>query len=123
MLRLLRENAVFVAVVNHKLFLCSWHEEKILKKRKCKKKHCSPMSSTACCDINVDGVTFKSQESCHTPRYKSQKQSTFIQRHFQLKGAGFKNTMKKTSKGLKKCGKSSLSLYSNKLIQLFEPVL
>ena len=42
----------------------------------------------------------------HNPKCNCQKQITFTPKQYMLGGAGFKNTMKKNSKGLKKMWKN-----------------
>ena len=72
--------------------------------KKCKNKHCSPMSNSAWCDINGKNDIFKLHDLCHNPKFKSQKQTTFPPSQFQLEGSGFKNTMRKIFKGTEQNG-------------------
>ena len=46
----------------------------------------------------------------HNPKCNCQKQITFTPKQIQLEGAGFKITMEKYSKVLKKCGPTLLKL-------------
>ena len=52
---------------------------------------------------------------CNNPKCKCQKQITFSPNHFQLEGAGFKNTMKKIFKGSQTAGKKFLKPTINTL--------
>ena len=69
--------------------------ENFTKKRKCKNKHCSAMSSSAWCDLNSRGDVLKLHDLCHNPKCKCQKPITFTPKQFQLEGAGFEKTRKK----------------------------
>ena len=53
------------------------------------------MSNQAWCDLNSRGDTLNLHDFCHNPKCKCQNQITFTPRHFQVEGAGFKNTRKK----------------------------
>ena len=57
------------------------------------------MSNSAWCDLNKKCTVLKLHHMCHNPKCKCRKQITFSPNQFQLEGAGFKNTMKKISKG------------------------
>ena len=61
--------------------------------------HRSAMSNSAWCYLNKNCTVLKLHDFCHNPKCKCQKQITFSPNQFQLEGAGFKNTMKKTFKG------------------------
>ena len=67
-----------------------------MKKAKCENNLCSAMSNSAWCVLNSKGDTLKLHDNCHNPKCKCQKQVTFTPRNFQMEGAGFKNTKKKT---------------------------
>ena len=75
-----------------------------MKKGRCKSNHCSSMSNSAWCDLKSKVDALKLQDLCYITKCESQKQITFTPRQFQLEGAGFKNTMKKYSKEVKKLG-------------------
>ena len=70
-----------------------------IKNAKCSHGHRSAMSNSAWCDLNKNCTVLKLHDMCHNPKCKCQKQITFSPNQFQLEGAGFKNTMKKISKG------------------------
>ena len=69
--------------------------EDFIKKGRCENVHCSSMSISAWCDLNKNCTVLKLHDMCHIPKCKCQKQITFSPNHFQLDGAGFKNTRKK----------------------------
>ena len=69
--------------------------EGFFKKRNCTHGQRSAMSNSAWCDLNKNCKVLKLHDMCHNPKYKCQKQITFSPNHYQLEGAGFKNTMKK----------------------------
>ena len=64
--------------------------------------HQSAMSNSAWCDLNKNCPVLKLHDMCHNPKFKTQKQTTFSPKQFQLEGAGFKKTMKKVFKGSQK---------------------
>ena len=64
--------------------------------------HQSAMSNSAWCDLNKNCTVLKLHDMCHNPKFKTQKQTTFSPKQFQLEGAGFKKTMKKVFKGSQK---------------------
>ena len=59
----------------------------------------SALSNSAWCDLNKNCTVLNLHDMCHNPKCKCQKQITFSPNQFQLEGVGFKNTMKKISKG------------------------
>ena len=61
--------------------------------------HQSAMSILAWCDLKENCTVLKLHDMCHNPKRNSHRQITFSPNQFQLEGAGFKNTMKKTLKG------------------------
>ena len=63
--------------------------ESVFKKGKSKTRQCSPMSSSAWCDLNSKGDVFKLHDHCSNPRRKCQKQTTISPYQFPLEGAGF----------------------------------
>ena len=65
---------------------------------KCTHGNRSVMSTSARCDLNKICTVLKLHDFCHNAKCKCQKQITFSPNQFQLEGAGFKNTMKKTFK-------------------------
>ena len=82
--------------------------ENFIRKGKLKNDHRSAMSNIAWCDLNKI-IILRLHDHCGNPKYKCQKQITFTPNYFQIEGAGFKKTIKKSSMILKKCGKTSLS--------------
>ena len=70
-----------------------------IKNAKCAHGHRSALSSSAWGDLNKNCTVLKLHDMCHNPKCKCQKQITFSPNQFQLKGAEFKNTMKKIFKG------------------------
>ena len=54
------------------------------------------MSDSAWCDLKSKGGILELHDLCHNPKSERQKQIFFILNQFQLEGAGFKNTVKKT---------------------------
>ena len=85
-----------------------------IKNAKCTHGHRSAMSNSAWCDLNKNCTVLKLHDMCHNPKCKCQKQITFSPNQFQLEGAGFKNTMKKTFEGSQtawnKCLKPALKI-------------
>ena len=73
--------------------------EDFVKSAKCTHGHRSAMSNSAWCDLNENCTVLKLHDMCHNHKCKCQKQITFRPNHFQLKSAGFKNTMKKLFRG------------------------
>ena len=69
-----------------------------VRKAKCTHGRRSAMSNSAWCDLNKNCTVLKLHDICHNPKCKCQKKKTFSPNQFQLEGAGFKNTMKKTFK-------------------------
>ena len=63
-------------------------KEDFIKFRKCKNKHCSPMSNAAWCDLNSQGDLLKLHDLCHNPKCKCQKIVTFTPEQFQLENIG-----------------------------------
>ena len=57
------------------------------------------MGNSAWCDLNKNCTVLKLHDMCHNPKCNCQKQINFSPNHFQLEGAGFKNTMKKIFEG------------------------
>ena len=80
-----------------------------MKKGKGKNIQCSAMSNSAWCDLNSKRDILKLHDHCSNPKYKCQKLITFTPKSFQLEGAGFKNTMKKNFKVVRKLGIRLLS--------------
>ena len=58
--------------------------ENFRKKGKCKTSHCSPMSSSAWCDLNSKGDVIKLHDHCNNPKCNCQKQITFTPKHYQM---------------------------------------
>ena len=56
------------------------------------------MSNSAWSDLNRDG-TFFWNDICPNSKWNCQKQITFTPKQYQLEGNGFKNKLKKMSKG------------------------
>ena len=73
--------------------------ENFVKDAKCTHGYRSAMSNSAWCDLNKNCTVLKLHDMYHTPKCKCQKQLFFNPNHFQLEGAGVKNTMKKNFKG------------------------
>ena len=82
--------------------------EDLMKERKCKNNHGSPISNAAWCDLNSKGDILKLQDLCHNPKCKCQKQITFTPRQFQLEGAGFKSKLQKMFEGTQSAWKKFL---------------
>ena len=74
-------------------------ESDFIKSGKCTHGNRSVMSNSAWCDLNKNCTVLKLHDMCHNPKGKCQKMITFTPNHFQLEGAGFKNTMNKIIKG------------------------
>ena len=55
-----------------------------IKNGKCKNKRCSPMSNSACCDLNSKGELMKLHDKCPTPKCNCQKIITFTPHHYML---------------------------------------
>ena len=70
-----------------------------IERGKCTHGHRSAMSNPAWCDLNKSCTVLKLHDKSHNPKCKCQKQITFSPNQFQLEVAGFKETMKKISKG------------------------
>ena len=68
--------------------------ENFIKKGKSKNNHCSAMSNSAWCDLNVKDDILKLHDLSNIPECECQKQITFTPRKFQMEGAGFQNTIK-----------------------------
>ena len=83
--------------------------EDFMKKAKCKSSHCSSMSTSAWCDVNSKDDILKYHDLGHEPECNNQKQITSTPKQFQLGGPGFKKTMKKFLKVLKKDGRNSVN--------------
>ena len=81
--------------------------EDFIKNAKCTHGHQSAMSNSAWCDLNKNCTVLKLHDMCHNPKCRCQKQITFSPKHFQLEGAGFKNTTKKYLREVKQLGINS----------------
>ena len=68
--------------------------ETFMKKAKCKSRHCSSLSNSAWCDLNIKGDIIKIQDLCNNPKFKCQKQITFFPRQFQMEGRSIKSELK-----------------------------
>ena len=81
--------------------------EKFQESAKCKNNQTSSMSNLLWCDMKTKGNLLKIHDMSPNSKCKCQIQITFTPKHFQLDGAGFKNTMKKIFKrDWKNVGKS-----------------
>ena len=91
-----------------------------MKKEKWNNNHFSAMSNSAWCDLNNKSDILKLHDHCHNIKCNCQKQITFIPRQFQLKGARFKNTMKKKSS---KISQKVWDSFFNSTINTLAPVI
>ena len=73
--------------------------EDFVRNAKGKHGHRSAISNLAWFDLNKNCMILKLHDMCHNTKCNSQKQITFTAKQFELKGAGFKNTLKTIFKG------------------------
>ena len=76
--------------------------EDFIKKRRCKKNHCSSMSNSAWTDLNSKGNISKLHDKCPYPKCRCQKTITFTPHQYMLEGGWIKSKLQKISKGTKK---------------------
>ena len=76
------------------------------------------MSNTAWCDLkNMNFLRL--HDYCSSPECKCQKQNTFTRKQFQMEGAGFRNTIKKTFQG----SQTSWNIFSKPAVNVAAPFI
>ena len=73
--------------------------EDVLKKGRCKNKHCSAMSNPAWCDLDSQGNILKLHDKCPNPKCNCQKVITFTPHQYMLEGGSIKSKLQKVFKG------------------------
>ena len=85
-LKLEKQNVIFVVVIKIKMLLSKMHEEKILRKKgRCNHRHCSFMGKSAWRDLDKDGTILKLHDMCPSSKCNCQKQVPITPKHFNLK--------------------------------------
>ena len=82
--------------------------EDFIKKRKCKNNHCSSISNSAWCDVNIKGYILKLHDKCPNPECGCQKIIRFIPHQYMLEGRSIKSRLQKIFRGTKKAWDSFL---------------
>ena len=67
--------------------------EDFMKKRKCRNNHCSSMSNSAWCDLNLKGDLLKLHDKCPNPKCNCQKVITFTPHQYMLEGGSIKSKL------------------------------
>ena len=103
--KLPRVLVVLVVVIYLKFLRSKQHEEKILiKKGRCKNKHCSSMSNSAWCDLNSKGNILKLLDKCRNPKCNCQKITTITPHQYMFEGGSIKSKLKNFSEEPKQRG-------------------
>ena len=76
--------------------------EDLIKKGRCKNKHCSTMSNSAWCDLNSKGDILKLHDKCPNPKCNCQKIVTFTPHQYMQEGGSIESKLQKFFRGTKK---------------------
>ena len=71
-----------------------------IEKGRCKNKHCSSMSSSAWCDLNIKGDILKIHDKCPNPKCNCQKVTTLTPHQYMLGGGSIKPKLQKNFEGI-----------------------
>ena len=80
--------------------------EDFIKRGRCKNKHCSAMSKSACCDFKSKGYIIKLHDKCPNPNRGCQKNITFTPHQYMLEGGSIKSKLQKNFRETKKAWNS-----------------
>ena len=73
--------------------------ESFMKRGKCKKNHCSSVSTSAWTELNSHGNILKLHDKCSNPKCNCQKMITFTPHQIMLEGGSIKSKLQKTFRG------------------------
>ena len=82
--------------------------ENFIEKASCKNKHCSSMSSSAWCDLNIKGDIIKLHDNCSNPKCNFHKIISLTPHQYMLEGGSIKPKLQKNFGGIQTAWKNFL---------------